>query len=116
MLRSAGLAARVDFLFSKWDSVSSINNESAKAWDERLKQKDPAPIVSNGKIERITARITTLKQHLELLNEKLSLLEKDYIIQVDPAQKFYLKNRIAETKAACQKVEDEIKSLENQIG
>jgi len=36
ILRSAGLAARVDFLFSKWGELPDINEEIAKDWDERL--------------------------------------------------------------------------------
>jgi len=36
MLRSAGLATRVDFLFSKWSELTDINEEIAKDWDKRL--------------------------------------------------------------------------------
>ncbi|RKZ51811.1 MAG: hypothetical protein DRR16_07280 [Candidatus Parabeggiatoa sp. nov. 3] len=36
LLQDAGLAAKIDLLFSKWDELSDINEEMAKAWDERL--------------------------------------------------------------------------------
>jgi len=111
MLRSAGLAAKVDFLFSKWENLSEINDESAKAWDERLNISR----IGGGKKIRITARIATLKQQWELLNKKLSALENQNILETRANEKLRLEHIIAETSAACQKVEEEIDSLESQM-
>ncbi len=36
LLQDAGLAAKIDLLFSKWEELSDIHDEMAKAWDERL--------------------------------------------------------------------------------
>ncbi|MEK8017792.1 MAG: serine protease [Candidatus Parabeggiatoa sp.] len=36
LLQDAGLAAKIDLLFSKWDELYDMSEEIAKAWDERL--------------------------------------------------------------------------------
>jgi hypothetical protein len=50
LLLDAGLAAKIDLLFSKWDELSDIHEEIAKTWDERLvpftSQKDGKSRVS----------------------------------------------------------------------
>ncbi|MCK5524908.1 MAG: trypsin-like peptidase domain-containing protein [Thiomargarita sp.] len=38
LLQDAGLAAKIDLLFSKWEEFSDIHDKIAKVWDERLAQ------------------------------------------------------------------------------
>jgi hypothetical protein len=121
-LRNAGLAAKVDLLFSKWEELSYINEKSAKAWDERLdleqkKRSYPGQRQPNeGKSGlRKKERIASLSRQWELLNKKLSALENQKILENRAEEILRLENIIAETSAACQKIEAEIGFLESQI-
>jgi hypothetical protein len=125
VLRNAGLVAKVDFLFSKWDELSDINQKSVKAWDERLESErkkhsesgQKAPNKGRQLGNRLKKeRMASLKQQWELCDKKRSALEKQKILENRADEILRLENLIAETSAACQKIEDEIDSLGSQIG
>ncbi len=69
---------------------------------------------SGGDEQRRHARIAELQKQWDLLNEKLSRLEHEKILETRSDEKFRLEHEITETKAQLQQVEEQLRKLENQ--
>jgi hypothetical protein len=64
---------------------------------------------------RMTQREKELQQNWDLLSKKLSGLERAYVLETDPEEKFRLEHRIAEIKAEREQVGQELSEIEARL-
>jgi hypothetical protein len=63
LLQDAGLAAKVDAVFSKWEELSDIHDEVAKSWDEHLAPFNPK--MDNNELENTSEKNSGVVQNIK---------------------------------------------------